>query len=221
MSGNEMTGSAPVSWAASAERRELGESVRRLLAAVVRTGAGPAVLRAAAGAVDQLATTLDATTVAACQPATRDAYRNQMNLVGGYSHPVAPQLHMTVHEGSGTGEVVLGPVFEGGPGLVHGGIVALLIDHAMSCVAATADRPAMTVQLDVRYRRPTPLGVPLTVSASLDRIENRKLHLSGTISAAGSVTVEADGLFLALTGENLASVFTGVHEPPAQAAGCE
>ena len=46
-------------------------------------------------------------------------------------------------------------------------VVVLLIDHAMGCVAAGPERPAMTVQLSLRYRRPTPIGVPLTVAAQL------------------------------------------------------
>jgi acyl-CoA thioesterase FadM len=83
----------------------------------------------------------------------------------------------------------------------------LLIDHAMGCVAAQPDRPAMTARLTMRYRRPTPLGVPLTVSVRLDRTEGRKLLLSAAITAEGTVTVEAEAVFLVLTQENLATVF--------------
>ena len=130
-----------------------------------------------------------------------------MSLVGGLSHPIAPELIVTADENGGTGEVVVGKLFEGGPGLVHGGVVALLIDHAMGCVAAQPDRPAMTVRLALRYRRPTPIEVPLTVAVRLDRTEGRQLHLSATIAARGEVTVEADGVFLMLTNENLQNVF--------------
>lgn len=136
-----------------------------------------------------------------------ESYRAQLSLVGGLSHPVAPQLQMTVDNDRGEGVVVIGPVFQGGPGLVHGGIVALLVDHAMGCVAVREDRPAMTAELTLRYRRPTPLGRPLTVSVTLDRVEGRKLHLSATVSADGQVTVEAQAIFLTLTDRNLATVF--------------
>jgi predicted thioesterase len=63
------------------------------------------------------------------------------------------------------------------------------------------------VSLTLRYRRPTPIEVPLTVSVSLDRIAGRQLYLSATVSAGGAVTVEADAVFLTLTTENLATVF--------------
>jgi acyl-coenzyme A thioesterase PaaI-like protein len=196
-----------VQWAASDERRQLGEALRRLLDVVVETGADPDVLAAAAAAVGQLTVSLAGSALEADNSVAEGSYRAHMSLVGGLSHPAAPQLAMTVDGDEATGEVVVGPLFQGGPGLVHGGIIALLIDHAMGCVAARPDRPAMTVKLALRYRRPTPLGLPLTVTAGLQRTEGRQLHLSASIAADGEVTVEADGVFLILTAENLAAVF--------------
>jgi acyl-coenzyme A thioesterase PaaI-like protein len=198
---------ARVTWEASDERRRLGEALRRLLDIVVQTGADPDALGAAACAVDELAESLAGSTLQPDDSVAEDSYRTHMSLVGGLSHPAAPQLVMTVDGDDATGQVVVGPLFQGGPGLVHGGIIALLIDHAMGCVAARPDRPAMTVKLTLRYRRPTPLGVPLTVSVRLRRTEGRQLHLSASIAADGEVTVEADGVFLILTAENLATVF--------------
>jgi acyl-coenzyme A thioesterase PaaI-like protein len=207
MSGNAAAEPVTVEWSPSDERRELGEALRRLLEVVVQTGAGAAELSAAARAIDEVTDGLAGSAVRTSMSVAADSYRSHMSLVGGLSHPVAPQLIMNVDGDNGTGEVVIGPLFQGGPGLVHGGIVALLIDHAMGCVAARPDRPAMTVRLAMRYRRPTPLGVPLTVSVRLDRIEGRKLHLTASITAEGEVTVEADAIFLVLTDSNLETVF--------------
>jgi len=194
-------------WEPTQERRELGEALRRLLDVVVQTGAPPEDLRAAAVTIDEMTAKLATSTVRADRSVTAGSYRAHMSLVGGLSHPIAPQLQMEVDGDVGRGEVVVGPVFQGGPGLVHGGVLALLIDHAMGCVAAGPQRPAMTVSLTMRYRKPTPLGVPLTVSVRLDRIEGRKLHLSATILADGQVTVDAEAVFLTLTAQNLATVF--------------
>lgn len=191
----------------SDERRELGTALRRLLDVVVRTAAEPAELRAATKAVEQLTASLAGPVTRVDMSVAAGSYQEQMSLVGGRSHPIAPQLAMTLTEDGAQGVVVVGPLFQGGPGLVHGGIVALLIDHAMGCVAATPQRPAMTASLTVRYRRPTPLGVPLTVSVRLDRIEGRKLHLSAEITADGVLTVAAEAVFLALTQDNLGTVF--------------
>jgi acyl-coenzyme A thioesterase PaaI-like protein len=204
MSGNERLMSE---WAASDERRSLGASVRRLLDTVVTTGAGPAELLAAAAAVDQITARLAATTVRQNHVIEPDSYPAHMSLVGGVSHPAAPQLVLAATGDGAAGYVTIGPVFQGGPGLVHGGIIALLVDHAMGYVANRAMEPAMTVRLAIRYRRPTPLGIPLTVAARMDRVEGRKLHLSASITASGEVTAAAEGLFLRLTQGNLDQVF--------------
>jgi acyl-coenzyme A thioesterase PaaI-like protein len=207
MSGIPAAEPVVTEWTPSRERRELGAALRRLVDAAVRTGAGPAELQAATATIDELTASLGGSAVRFDLSVQEDSYRSQMSLVGGLSHPIAPQLHLQVDGDRGQGVVTVGPVFQGGPGLVHGGVVALLIDHAMGCVAARRDRPAMTVRLSLRYRRPTPLGVPLAVAVALDRTEGRQLHLSATISAGGEVTVEADGVFLVLTPENLQAGF--------------
>lgn len=196
-----------IDWEPTAERRELGEALRRLLDVVVRTGASPQDLRAAAVTIDEMTAKLATSTVRADRSVAAGSYRAHLSLVGGLSHPIAPQLRMEVDGDAGQGEVVIGELFQGGPGLVHGGVLALLIDHAMGCVAAGPERPAMTVRLALRYRRPTPLGVPLSVRARLDRIEGRKLHLSAEILANGEVTVDAEAVFLTLTAKNVESVF--------------
>jgi acyl-coenzyme A thioesterase PaaI-like protein len=201
------TAQPEIGWSPGLERTALAEAVRKLLDVVVQTGASPAELSAAAVAIDSVTASLAGKVVRADMAIDRDSYRSHMSLVGGLSHPAAPQLVLAPDEHGVSGQVTVGHVFQGGPGLVHGGVLALLIDHAMGCVAAGPERPAMTVQLSLRYRRPTPVGVPLTVAARLDRIEGRKLHLSATISARGHVTVDADAIFLTLTAENLESVF--------------
>jgi len=195
-------------WEDCDERQSLGASVRRLLDAVVTTGASASELGAAAVAIDQVTTRLAATTrrqELSAEPDT--SARASMSLVGGLSHPAAPQLTLQTTPDGAAGEVVIGSVFQGGPGVVHGGVVALLVDHAMGFVANRALEPAMTVRLGLRYRRPTPLGVPLTVAVRLDRVEGRKLHLSATITASGEVTAEADAIFVRLTPGKLDEVF--------------
>lgn len=204
-----MSQAGDIDWEPTDERRELGEALRRLVDVVVRTGASPADLRAAASMIDEMAAKLATSTVRADRSVASGSYRAHMSLVGGLSHPIAPQLLIEVDGDAGRGEVVVGPVFQGGPGLVHGGVLALLIDHAMGCVAAGPQRPAMTASLTMRYRKPTPLGVPLTVSVRLDRIEGRKLHLSAEIIADGQVTVTSEAVFLTLTTKNLETVFPG------------
>ncbi|MDP9118468.1 MAG: hypothetical protein M3O28_14635 [Actinomycetota bacterium] len=207
-------------WENTVQRRALGASVRALLDVIVRTGADPDELAEAAETIDRLTARLSASTFARTLDVTIDSCRAQLSLVGGLSHPVAPQLQMTPTETGCEGVIAIGPAFEGGPGLVHGGVLGLLFDHAMAYAAASAGRttsgqpwsaqPVMTGKLNITYRRPTPINAQLTVTAAVDRVDGRKLHVSASISAGGQATTDANALFIALTQENIDTVFRAV-----------
>jgi acyl-coenzyme A thioesterase PaaI-like protein len=46
------------------------------------------------------------------------------------------------------------PAYQSWTGVVHGGIVALLLDEAVGWAAWHAGRPGVTGRLEVRYRQP-------------------------------------------------------------------
>ena len=192
---------------AAGARRRLGASLRELLDLVVRADAPESVFDDAARRVDELRGLLAAAEQAPETMLDFSAIRRDLSLVGGLAHPVGPQIEFATAEHGSVGNTTLGPVFEGGPGLVHGGILALLLDHAMGHAAVSAGYAAMTTQLSVRFRKPTPLGRPVRVTARLDRASGRMLHLVGEIGVDGVTTVEATGVFITLTGANVASIF--------------
>ncbi len=55
----------------------------------------------------------------------------------------------------------------------------------------------MTGTLTIRYRGPPPLLTELLLQGKVDRVEGRKIFTQATISANGTVTAEAEGLFIA------------------------
>lgn len=118
------------------------------------------------------------------------------NAVIGLRNAIAPPLDVT-REPDGTvwDEFVLGSAYEGPPGLVHGGVLSLLLDHVLGMVSGTRGKPRMTAWVKVDYRRPTPLG-PLRIEAEVDRVEGFKTHAVGRILSEGEVTAEATGLFI-------------------------
>ena len=182
----------------------LGAAARALNDVVVRTDADAEELTVAAARVEAVVAHLGA------QPPgerVHDSPYHPMSIVGGSAHPWAPQLHTSPIEGGVAGTVVLGPAHEGGPGLAHGGVLSLLLDHAMGQAVYVSGHSAMTVSLEVRYRAPTPLGLPITVSATVERTEGRRVFVSGRVELDGRTTVEAGGVFLKLTAENVARIF--------------
>jgi uncharacterized protein (TIGR00369 family) len=76
----------------------------------------------------------------------------------------------------------------------HGGMVATLLDEAMSWAATChAAGPTATAEMTVRYRRPTPVGVELQVEAEVVKargplmlVEGRLLDAEGQLCATSA-----------------------------------
>jgi acyl-coenzyme A thioesterase PaaI-like protein len=119
------------------------------------------------------------------------------NAVIGLRNPVAPPLHVErTPDGKAWSSFHLGPQYEGPPGLVHGGVSALLLDQLCGEAAAAGGAPGMTGRLTLTYRRPTPLG-DLSAEAWIDHVEGYKTTVKGHLKdAEGHPTVEAEGLFI-------------------------
>lgn len=119
------------------------------------------------------------------------------NPVIGLRNPLAPPL--TVHhdsDGRCWSEFTLGSAYEGPPGLVHGGISAMILDQLLGEVATDQlTTPKFTGTITVRYLRGTPLG-PLRAEAVIERTENHKTYARGFISDAQGPTAEAEGVFI-------------------------
>jgi acyl-coenzyme A thioesterase PaaI-like protein len=84
----------------------------------------------------------------------------------------------------------------GPPGAVHGGWVAFAFDEILGWANVHAGCPGMTGKLTIRYRRPTPVGVPVEFRVPRPRVEGRRVHVHATLTAGGALTADAEGLFV-------------------------
>ncbi|MBZ5734744.1 PaaI family thioesterase [Nocardioides sp. TRM66260-LWL] len=118
------------------------------------------------------------------------------NSVIGLRNPLAPPL-VVVEDPSGraVSDFHLGAAYEGPPGLVHGGVSALILDQLLGQAAGAGGRPGMTGTLRLRYRQATPLG-DLRGEAWIERSESIKTWARGHLIGPEGVTVEAEGLFI-------------------------
>jgi uncharacterized protein (TIGR00369 family) len=87
--------------------------------------------------------------------------------------------------------------FEGHPGYLHGGIIATLLDEAMSKAVRALGRPSMTRKMEVEYLRPVPSGAPLRIEGRVVRNEGRKHWAEAVIvDAEETVLAQSSGLFI-------------------------
>ncbi|MCV7420171.1 PaaI family thioesterase [Mycobacterium yunnanensis] len=177
----------------------LTRSVRELIDATIRTEAD-------ADAVAQAKAEIDAATARLRERQLEGSFGvrfgsdgDQMpwgNVVIGMRNPVAPPLVFVPSEIGGVrADFHLGAAYEGPPGHVHGGVAALILDHALGGAASSMDQPRLTGTITMRYRRMTPLG-DLHVDAAVVRTEGVKTFAVGHLSDSEGVTVEAEGVFI-------------------------
>lgn len=85
-------------------------------------------------------------------------------------------------------------------GAVHGGVLGLLFDSLLGFTAAklTKSMYQRTAHLGIDYRKIVPIDKELQVDAGIDRIDGRKIFVSGRVLDDGEVLTEGDALFVRL-----------------------
>ena len=114
-------------------------------------------------------------------------------------------------DGRATGRVTLGKPHEGPPGLVHGGVVATLLDHVLARAVRAAGRGGLTADAD---RHLPASGAPrrrrCVATAEMGATDGRRTTATARLVAEddpGTTLAEAEGLFVALRPERAADVF--------------
>lgn len=88
-------------------------------------------------------------------------------------------------------------IFEGPAGYIHGGVIATLLDEAMSKAVRARGKTAMTRQMEIDYLRPVPSGAPIRIEGSVARSEGRKHWTEAKIlDSGGTVLAQGKGLFI-------------------------
>jgi acyl-coenzyme A thioesterase PaaI-like protein len=85
--------------------------------------------------------------------------------------------------------------FQGYPGVVHGGIVAAMLDEVTGRTQMGCDPPRFmfTARLDVRYRKNVPVGKPLRIVGRAGKQRDRTATAIGQIFGPdGEILAEAE-----------------------------
>ncbi|KAI7130118.1 thioesterase family protein [Hortaea werneckii] len=98
----------------------------------------------------------------------------------------------------------LGPALCGHPGIVHGGLLATMLDEglARACFPALPNKVGVTASLKIDYRVPCPAESYVVLKAQTMKVEGRKAWVKGWIEflgegdVEGPKLVEAEALFI-------------------------
>ena len=85
---------------------------------------------------------------------------------------------------------------QGGPGIVHGGIVGAALDEACGLLATWHRFPAVTARIAIRYRRPVPINRTLRIASRVTSDRGRRIAIAGELRDGDELLADADGAFL-------------------------
>jgi uncharacterized protein (TIGR00369 family) len=125
------------------------------------------------------------------QPSSRSCF------VCGRDNPVGLKVHWLSDREAGEirGTVTVAEHFNGYPGVVHGGIIAALLDETGGrtlLVDGGFEDLMVTLKLEVVYRQPTPTGTPLEVVGRLLRRTGTRAEAEAELRLPdGSVSARA------------------------------
>jgi len=89
--------------------------------------------------------------------------------------------------------------YQGYPGLVHGGIVAAMLDEICARALMSGERPRFmyTAHLELRYKKNIPVGQPLQLIGRAIKIKSHTATAHGAIyNTAGELLAEAKALLV-------------------------
>ena len=90
--------------------------------------------------------------------------------------------------------------WNGPPGSVHGGVIALAFDELLGCLGAISNVGGFTGTLTVLYRSLTPIGKPIRMRSWIEGTEGVKTFIKGTMHcdtpAPNTLCAEATGIFI-------------------------
>jgi uncharacterized protein (TIGR00369 family) len=117
------------------------------------------------------------------------------------SHPGGPRLLFVPQtDGSVAAEFACDAAYEGYPDVVHGGVVASLLDGAMTNCLFSLGHVAVTADLHIRFRHPLRTGQQAAVQAWLTREASPLFVLQAQVTQAGQVKATAVGKFMQTSG---------------------
>jgi uncharacterized protein (TIGR00369 family) len=89
------------------------------------------------------------------------------------------------------------PEYQGWTGIVHGGLLATVLDETMARLLWEKDLNAITGRLTVRYHRPVKTGEALTIRARITKQRPRLIETEArALTEDGTVAAEATAVSL-------------------------
>jgi len=123
---------------------------------------------------------------------------SKMCFVCGRENPIGLHMHFyTGADGCVYAEYTPRDEHQSYPGTMHGGLITTMLDELIGRTAIAMDLWCMTAKIEVRFKKPVPIGTPLKLKGEITKKTGRLLEGRGEIRLPdGSLAVQAIGTYL-------------------------
>ena len=118
------------------------------------------------------------------------------SFVSGVENPKGMKMVPIIKDRKIYAKYIFEKSFEGGPGLVHGGILSTVLDDMMGYATFTQNLFCVTANLNVNFRAPSPVDKEFELYAWVKEVDGNKVYAESVIQSENAIHVEADGLFI-------------------------
>jgi uncharacterized protein (TIGR00369 family) len=128
---------------------------------------------------------------------------NPTNLCFGCGGGNARGMKLTFEQDDAARKIIgrfrLGGDYQGAFGIIHGGVIALILDEVMGKVCRFRGVRAVTAEMHIEYLKPIWVDADLVVEGYEKEMEGRNLHLVGEIKdGSGKLLARSRGRFVVL-----------------------
>ncbi len=138
------------------------------------------------------------------QPGSRSCF------VCGRENPHGLKIEFyNISPGEVAATYTVSPYYQGYPGVVHGGIIASMLDETTGRAVMDGSPTGFSVtsQLSIRYRKPVPVGQPLRLVGHAGQRQGRISKATGEILGPdGSILAQAEAVLVDIPEDKLSEI---------------
>lgn len=111
----------------------------------------------------------------------------------GLENPDGLRLEWITSEKTATAKFIPDRKYQGWKGILHGGIIATLLDEAMTRLACLACGGVLTAEMTIRFVAPAQIGKPLDIQGEITNERRKVVEMKASIYSSGVLIAHATG----------------------------
>jgi len=122
----------------------------------------------------------------------------------GQTNPIGLKLSFKRDGKTATAEFTPTELYQGWQGVVHGGIIVVMLDEAVGWAMLFEGMNPVTIKMETRFRHPALIGEPLIITGAITKKTGKRVEAEATITARdGTLIAECISTYLGIKADEI------------------